>query len=62
MAVQNSTAASDGLTERTRGVQATRTRSNETYRAEDAHSAGMAENGEDFESTKYRLTTIRQTS
>ena len=36
---------SDGLTERTRGLQATRTGSNETYRAEDACSAGMAENG-----------------
>ena len=45
MAVQNSTAASDGLTERACGVQATRTRSNETCRIEDAHSAGMAENG-----------------
>ena len=45
MAVQNSTATSDGLTERTRGVQATRAGSNETHRAEDAHSAGMAENG-----------------
>ena len=45
MAVQNSTATSDGLTERTRGVQATRAGSNETYRAEDACSAGMAENG-----------------
>ena len=45
MAIRNSTATSDGLTERTRGVQATRTGSNETYRAEDARSAGMAENG-----------------
>ena len=45
MAAQNSTATSDGLTERTRGLQATRTGSNETCRVEDAHSAGMAENG-----------------
>ena len=45
MAIQNSTATSDGLTECTRGLQATRTGSNETYRAEDARSAGMAENG-----------------
>ena len=45
MAVQNSIATSDGLTERTRGLQATRTGWNETYRAGDARSAGMAENG-----------------
>ena len=45
MAVQSSTATSDGLTECACGVQATRTRSNETRRIEDAHSAGMAENG-----------------
>ena len=44
MAVQNSTAASDRLTERTCGVQAKRARSNETHRAEDAHSGGVAEN------------------
>ena len=42
MAVQNSTATSDGLTERTCGVQATRAGSTG---AEDARSAGMAENG-----------------
>ena len=45
MAVQSSTAASEGLTERASGVQTTRTRSNETYRVENAHSARMAENG-----------------
>ena len=45
MAVQSSTAASDRLTERACGVHATRTGSNETYRVEDAHSAGMTENG-----------------
>ena len=45
MAVQNSTAASDRLTERTRGVQTKKARLNETCRAEDAHSAGVAENG-----------------
>ena len=45
LAVQHSTASSDRLTERTCAVQAKRAWSNETHRAEDAHSAGMAENG-----------------
>ena len=45
MAVQNSTAPSDGLTERTCGVPAKKAGSNETRRAEDDHSAGMAEKG-----------------
>ena len=43
--VQTNTVVPDRLTERTRGVQGNRAGSNETQRAADAHSAGMAENG-----------------
>ena len=45
MAVKNSAAALDRLTERACSVQTQRTRPNETRGAEDAHSAEMAENG-----------------
>ena len=45
LAVQNSAAASDRFTECACSVQTQRARSNETCRAEDAHSAGMARNG-----------------
>ena len=45
MTVHSSTASTNRITERTCGVQAKRAKSNETHRAEDAHSAGMAENG-----------------
>ena len=45
MAVQNRAVASDRFTERTRSVLTQRARSKETGRAEDAHSAGMAEHG-----------------
>ena len=44
-AVQNSTASSDNCSERICGVQTKKARSNETHRAEDAHSAEMAEHG-----------------
>ena len=45
MAVQDSAVASDRLPERARSVQTQRAGSNETCRAEDAHSAGMAKKG-----------------
>ena len=45
MEVQNGAAALGRLTEHAGSVQTQRTRPNETCRAEDAHSAGMAENG-----------------
>ena len=43
--VQSRTVSTDRPTERTCGVQAKRAWSNETHRVEDAHNAGMAENG-----------------
>ena len=55
MVVQNSTASSDRVSERTCGVQTKRAWSNGTHQTEDAHSASMAENN-------CRLTTTRQIS
>ena len=45
MAVQNSTASSDRLTERICGVPTKRARSKQTHQVKDVHSARMDENG-----------------